>query len=136
MSYDKLGRFTGASISESSEIFAIGVVLYEVLTKKFPYGEIEPFQTPTFKKPKRPHLINKNIPLWLESVILRAIEIDENRRYAHYSEMLFELNNTNKVKPYYDKDASLIERDPLLAYKIGFFIMFAINLFLLFLVIK
>jgi len=129
-------RFLGASISESSEIFAIGVVLYEVLTKKFPYGEIEPFQTPLFKKPKRAHLLNKNIPLWLESVILRAIEADDNRRYKHYSEMLFELNNTTKVKPYYDKDASLIERDPLLAYKIGFFVMFAINIFLLFLVIK
>ena len=129
-------RFSGSSISQSSEIFAIGVVLYEALTKKFPYGEIEPFQTPTFKKPKRPHHLNKNIPLWLESIILRAIEIDNNRRYEHYSEMLYEINNPTKVKPYFDKDASLIERDPLKAYKIGFFIMFAINMFLLFLVIK
>ena len=129
-------RFMGESISESSEIFAIGVMLYEALTKKFPYGEIEPFQNPTFKKPKRPHLLNKNIPLWFESVILRAIEIDKSRRYQHYSEMLYELNNTHKVKPYYDKDASLIERDPLLAYKIGFFIMFGINLFLLYLVLR
>jgi serine/threonine protein kinase len=129
-------RFMGSSISEGSEIFAIGVVLYEVLTKKFPYGEIEPFQNPTFKKPKRPHLLNKNIPLWFESVILRAIEVDSTRRYNHFSEMLYEVNNSNKVKPYYDKDASLIERDPTTAYKIGFIIMFVINIFLLFLVIK
>ena len=129
-------RFMGESISECSEIFAIGVVLYEALTKKFPYGEIEPFQNPTFKKPKRPHLLNKNTPLWLESVILRAIELDNQRRYAHYSEMLYELNNTDKVKPYYDKDASLIERDPTTAYKIGFFVMFALNLFLLYLVLR
>jgi len=129
-------RFMGESISESSEIFAIGVVLYEVLTKKLPYGEIEPFQNPTFKKPKRPHLINKNIPFWFESVILRAIEIDRNRRYQHYSEMLYEVNNSNKVKPYFDKDASLIERDPIKAYRIGFILMFVINLFLVFLLIK
>jgi len=129
-------RFKEASISETTEIFAIGVVLYEALTKKFPYGEIEPFQTPNFKKPKRPHFLNKKIPLWLESVILRAIELDENRRYQKYSEMLYELENSEKVKPYFDKDASLIERDPVLAYKIGFFVMLILNIFLIYLLIK
>jgi len=129
-------RFKEASISETTEIFAIGVVLYEALTKKFPYGEIEPFQTPTFKKPKRPHFLNKKIPLWLESVILRAIELDEDRRYQKYSEMLYELENSEKVKPYFDKDASLIERDPALAYKLGFFVMLVLNIFLVYLLIK
>ena len=47
-------RFTGTSINEGSEIFSIGVTLYESLTEKFPYGEIEPFQQPTFKSPKAP----------------------------------------------------------------------------------
>jgi serine/threonine protein phosphatase PrpC len=129
-------RFKGVSINESTEIFAIGVVLYESLTKKFPYGEIEPFQTPIFKKPKRPHMINKNIPLWLESIILRAIELDEERRYQKYSEMVYELENSDKVKPYFDKDANLIERDPVLAYKIGFFVMLLLNIVLVYLLIK
>jgi len=37
-------------------------------------------------------------------VILRAIELDENRRYQKYSEMLYELENSEKVKPYFDKE--------------------------------
>ncbi len=123
-------RFKGDSISESTEIFSIGVVLYEALTKKFPYGEIEPFQTPTFKSPKRVHFINKKVTLWFESVILRSIEIDKDRRYQNYTQMLYELENPQKVKPYFDKDASLIERDPILAYKIGFFFMLGVNIIL------
>jgi len=129
-------RFNSATISQNSEIFAIGVTLYEALTKKLPYGEIEPFHNPTFKKPKRPHTINKNLPLWFESVILRAIEIDANRRYQHYSHMLYEINNPQKTKPYFDKDASLIESEPEKAYKIGFILMFVLNIYLIYLIIK
>jgi len=129
-------RFKESSISEATEIFSIGVVLYESLTKKFPYGEIEPFQTPTFKNAKRPHFLNKNIPLWFESIILRSIDIDEDRRYKNYSEMVYELENPNKVKPYFDKDSSLIQRDPVIAYKIGFFVMLLINIILLYILIK
>jgi len=102
-------RFENSPINESTEIFAIGITLYQLLTGKFPYGEIEPFQTPKFKQPIEPKNLNKNIPEWLNSVILRAIEIDKDKRYQHYSEMLFELLNPDKVEPYIkiDKDRNL-----------------------------
>ena len=124
-------RFIGGSINESSEIFAIGVSLYEALTQKFPYGEIEPFQNPIFKTPTPPNRLNKNIPDWLNSVILRAIERDANLRYKNYSEMLYEINNPQKVKPYFDKSRPLIERNPILFYKIGFIVEFIIIIVLL-----
>ncbi|BAF70540.1 bifunctional protein-serine/threonine kinase/phosphatase [Nitratiruptor sp. SB155-2] len=129
-------RFMGEAISESSEIFAIGVTLYLALTKHYPYGEIEPFQKPTFKKPKAVTYFNKKVPGWLESVILRAIERDENRRYKHYSEMMYELENPKKVKPYFDPSASLIEREPVKVYKAAFIISFLFNCILLFLLLK
>ncbi len=129
-------RFKGGSINESSEIFAIGVTLYEALSKKLPYGEIEPFQNPLFKKAKRVIELNKAVPKWLDSVIMRAIEIDQNKRYAHYSEMDFEINNPDKVKPYFDPDASIIEKEPVKVYKIAFILSFLINLLLFFLLIS
>jgi len=43
-------RFQGEAISETSEIFSIGVTLYLALSKKYPYGEIEPFSNPSFKE--------------------------------------------------------------------------------------
>jgi serine/threonine protein phosphatase PrpC len=125
-------RFVGENINEASEIFAIGVTLYEALTGKLPYGEIEPFQTPSFKKPKNPTLINPKIPKWLESIILRAICKEQDCRYKNYSEMVYELENPQNVKPFYDKSISLIEREPVLVYKIGFILMLIVNIFLIF----
>lgn len=124
-------RFEGNSINETSEIFAIGVTLYEALTKKFPYGEIEPFQNPNFKNPKEANSLNNNIPLWLNSIILRSISIDPQKRYTNYSEMVFEIENPDKVKPFFAKKTPLLHRDPLLFYKTGFFLMVLLN-FLLF----
>ncbi|WP_373034600.1 protein kinase [Sulfurimonas sp.] len=124
-------RFSGEAISESSEIFSIGVTLYLSLTGKYPYGEIEPFQTPAFKEAKKPSFYNNNIPDWLDSVILRSIAIDKERRYEHYSEMNYELKRPKNVKPFFPKDATIIERSPLTFYKSGFIIMLLINIALL-----
>ena len=123
-------RFMGTSISESTEIFSIGVTLYEALTQNFPYGEIEPFQTPTFKKVTPLSKYNKNIPQWLCSVIFRATEKESDLRYKNYSEMLFELSNPLKVKPYFDKKASLIEREPVLFYRTLFTLSLIVNFIL------
>jgi serine/threonine protein phosphatase PrpC len=124
-------RFNDAFINEKTEVFAIGVTLYESLTKKFPYGEIEPFQNPTFKQAKHPKNHNNNIPNWLDSLILRAISIDEDLRYENYSQMLFELENSNKVKPFFNKKTPLLQKDPLKFYKVGFYLMLLINILIL-----
>ena len=129
-------RFTQSAINEKTEIFAIGVTLYEALTGKYPYGEIEPFQTPTFKHPKSPRSYNNNIPSWFESVILRSISIDETLRYEHYSNAIFELENSHKVKPYFDKNTPILKRNPLKFYKYGFFILLILDFYLFLLLSK
>lgn len=121
-------RFQGTPISESTEIFATGVVLYEALTRQLPYGEVEPFQTPTFKKPKPVRMLNRNVPAWFEAIIMKAIETDPERRYEHYSEMLFDLTHPDKVKPHFDNQAPLLERNPLAFYKWGFWLMLLLTL--------
>jgi serine/threonine protein phosphatase PrpC len=124
-------RFLGQAISEASEIFSIGVTLYWALTSKLPYGEIEPFQTPKFKQAHPPSKYNKNIPPWLDSIILRAISVEEDRRYNHYSEFFYELKAPQNVKPFFDKNAPLIQREPLMVYKVGFYIMIIVNVLLI-----
>jgi hypothetical protein len=82
------------------------------------------FQTPTFKKPKRLIKLNSNVPAWLDSVVMHAIAIDSDERYGHYSEFFYELKSPEKVKPYFSKEAPLIERSPVTFYKIGFVLLF------------
>jgi serine/threonine protein phosphatase PrpC len=129
-------RFLGEAISETTEIYAIGITLYLALTGKYPYGEIEPFQNPTFKEAKKPSTYNKNIPDWFDSVIMRSIAIDKEQRYSHYSEMHYELTHPQKVKPYFIKNAPLIEKSPLIFYKRAFMIMTFINFALIYLLLK
>jgi serine/threonine protein phosphatase PrpC len=126
-------RFKQAPVNEQTEIYAIGVTLYEVLTQKFPFGEIEPFQNPSFEKSiKAPCKLNPKIPAWFESIILRALETDTDQRYRNYSEMQYEVSNPLKVKPYFDKSKSIIERNPLLVCRIGFVGMLVLNMVQLF----
>jgi len=129
-------RFLNSSINETTEIFSIGVTIYEALTQSFPYGEIEPFQTPKFKTPKQPNRKNKNTPEWLNSVILRSISIDDNIRYKNYSNMMYELENSDKVKPFFDKSVSIIEKNPIIVFKIGFIISMILNIILILNILK
>ena len=129
-------RFRGAPISERTEIFSIGVTLFEALTRAFPFGEIERFQTPHFNRSKRPGALNPNLPPWLEAVLLRALAVRPERRYQNYSEMLFDLEHPEQVAPFYPENVPLIERDPLRFYKTGFYLLLALTLILLVLALK
>jgi serine/threonine protein phosphatase PrpC len=128
-------RFHEATISERTEIFAIGVTLFEALTRTFPFGEIERFQTPRFHLPKRPGSLNPNLPPWLEAVLLHSLAVKPESRYQNYSEMLFDLERPEQVTPFYE-GVPLIERDPLRFYKTGFFVLLVIVFTLLLLLLK
>jgi serine/threonine protein kinase len=129
-------RFREVPISERTEIFSIGVTLFEALTRTFPFGEIERFQTPRFHAAKRPDTLNPNLPKWLEAVVLRAIATDPEKRYQHYSEMLFDLEHPESVAPFLDENLPLLERDPLRFYKTGFFLLLLTVLSLLLLLLN
>ncbi len=124
-------RFHGAPVSERTEIFSIGVTLYESLTGTLPYGRIERFQTPAFHVPKRPARINPNVPPWLDAVILRATSRKPEQRYQHYSELAYDLDHPDRVLPWFEDSAPLLERNPLAFYRAGFFILLALALWML-----
>ncbi|HVJ46388.1 MAG TPA: protein phosphatase 2C domain-containing protein [Luteolibacter sp.] len=112
-------RFTNAPVSERSEIFSIGVTLYQTLTGQLPFGQIERFQTPVFREPKLPSAANPLIPPWLDAIILRACAIQPERRYQHFSELSFDLSNPEKVRPWHAVNAAFIEKHPVLFWKIS-----------------
>ncbi len=125
-------RFRNAALSERTEIFAIGVTLYEALSRAYPYGEVERFQTPRFDSvPKSLVRLNPAVPAWLESVILRALDPEAERRYQNFSEMVYDLDHPENVRPCYRKDAPLLERNPLLFYKLICLLLFVVNIALL-----
>ncbi len=97
----------GADIA--TDIYAAGVTLYYLLTRKYPYGEIEPFQKPRFGDPIRPTRYRPEIPSWLENIILKAIARDINKRFETPEEMLLALEY-GEFKPIAIRRTPLIER--------------------------
>jgi serine/threonine protein phosphatase PrpC len=123
-------RFQGAPVSERTEIFAIGVTMYQALTGKLPFGEIERFQTPSFSLPKRVSSLNPNVPLWLDAIVARALSIHPARRHQHFTELAFELDHPLDVAAFHESDVPLLQRNPLAFYKTGFFLLLALSAWL------
>lgn len=67
-----------------SDIFAIGVILYEMLTGELPFGNpqsIAGLRKRTWAQPLAPRAIRKEIPKWLQEIVLRCLEPRAADRY-------------------------------------------------------
>jgi len=88
-SYMAPEMFRGAGADERTEVYALGATLYEALTRKLPFGPVEPFSQPKFQRWTPPSRYNLDIPHWLETVLQRASEPDPGRRFQVLSEMQY-----------------------------------------------
>ena len=84
----------------ASDIFALGGILYLLAT-----GE-PPFDWPStradmkrrlYHAPQPPSARNPKVPAWLETIILKCLEVDRERRYADAARVAFDLRNPEQV---------------------------------------
>ena len=90
--------FEGKPATVQSDIYAAGVTLYHLLARKYPHGEIEPFQRPKFGQPVPLTRYRPDIPYWLENIILKAIAHDAKLRFETAEEMILALEH-GELKP-------------------------------------
>ena len=75
-----------------SDLFALGVTLYQWLTGRLPYGEIEPWQTARFRRdPVAPSRLRPEVPIWLDHVVMKAIARDARQRFETAEEFALAL---------------------------------------------
>jgi serine/threonine protein kinase/tetratricopeptide (TPR) repeat protein len=93
-------QVAGAPADQRSDIFAVGALLYELATG-----------TPAFKgrtlaeitseistrTPPRPRSVRASVPAALDSVILRALEKDPDKRYQRASELMEDLRRARRT---------------------------------------
>jgi tetratricopeptide (TPR) repeat protein len=69
-----------------SDIYSVGVMLYEMVTGELPYKS--PFELTAGRVIKRPREVNANVPPQLEAIILQAMARDPQARYPTCEAML------------------------------------------------
>lgn len=122
--------FSGAEASMQTDLYAVGVTLYHLLTRKYPYGEIEPFQHPKFGEPVPPARSRPDLPPWLETVLLKAVAREPADRFETAEEMLLALQR-GEASPLLRRRTPLIERSQAGAWPLVAVASIALNLLLL-----
>ena len=123
--------FIGEIGTYSSDLFSLGVIVYEMLAKKLPYGlEIPKSITKSAQNKLTYNTLYPKQAIWIDEALKKALSIDPNKRYKELSEFLFDLNTPNKkflnkTKP------PLIKREPEKFWKSVSFILSLIIVVLL-----
>ena len=102
-----------------SDLFALGVTLYQLLTGKLPYGDVLPYQVGRYyRDPTPPSRHNPEIPIWLDHVVLKAVARDKRLRFETAEEFLLALER-GASRPLSAPPAStLLQRDPTALWKL------------------
>jgi len=127
--------FAGGKPGVATDLYAVAVTLYHLLTRKYPYGEIEPFQNPRFGEPAPASAQRRDTPMWLDHVLARGVARDPKQRFETAEEFILALERGELAPLAAPRATPLAERDPLLFWRTIAIIALIVNLLLLLLLL-
>lgn len=83
-----------------SDLFAIGVMLYEMLTRELPFGDPQTaggLRQRLWMDPTPPRKLREDTPEWLQEVVLRLLEPQAEHRYPSAKHLAFDLENPSQI---------------------------------------
>lgn len=113
--------FLGEPSTAGSDVFSVGVLTYQMLTGRLPYGDAVPRALTRAAQRRlryRSALAQRPLlPVWIDGALRKAVHPDPRRRYQALSEFVHDLRHPN---PAFSeaRRAALLERDPLLFWRL------------------
>ena len=92
----------GNEADQRSDIYALGIILFEMVTGRLPFEGATPFSIANKQKsepPPDPRKLNPQIPATLDRVILRLLEKAKEKRYQTTGELLADLAAVEEALP-------------------------------------
>lgn len=134
MQYAAPEYFLGELGSVRSDLYSLGVLTYQLLSGRLPYGDSVP-RARTRKAQSRLGYRtvlaqDREIPAWLDFTLRKAVHPDPRQRYAELSEFTYDLRHPNS-EAVASADPGLLERDPALFWKCVSFLLCVLLLVLL-----
>ncbi len=83
-----------------SDLFALGVLLYELATGAQPFGQPETaagMRDRLWRRPVPPRALNPDVPPWLQEIVLRCLEPVAAARYQSAAHIAFDLRHPEQV---------------------------------------
>ena len=91
-SYMNPEQWDGATPDPGSDLFALGVTLYQWLTGRLPFGDIEPYQVARYRRDPVPvSRLRPDVPIWLDHIVMRALARAAHQRFETAEELLLAL---------------------------------------------
>ncbi len=92
-------QLLGVRSDRRSDLFALGVVLYEAVTGKLPFGEPDTdVRNRLWLDPTPPASLAADVPPWLQEIILRCLEPRAELRYQSAAHVAFDLRHPEQVE--------------------------------------
>ena len=131
-SYMNPEQWAGQGADAGSDLFALGVTLYQWLTGRLPYGEIEPFQGNRYRRdPVPPSRLRPDVPMWLDHLLRKAVAREPALRFETAEELLLALERGAARPISAPAPTPLLRRDPLAVWQLALVFSVLLNALLL-----